>query len=124
MDYREQYEKIALEQGFHYTDDRTETTVFGSDNGNKVRSEFCSLSKEDITFFAYDMYAPTAYMNNTYCGVYSVLNAPVFECTILKKVNPLLNFFLNGKNAKSKSKFINDHVDIQTNDIRLFDRFI
>lgn len=99
MDYKNYYEVIAKENGFNYSDERSEVLVFGMDYGNKVRTEFCTLSKDGITYFSYDMFAPRAYMNNTYSGVYAVLEDDA-EFAILKKVNPLLNFLLSGMGQK------------------------
>lgn len=101
MDYKNHYEVIAKENGFDYSDERSEILVFGIDYGNKVRTEFCALSKNDITYFSYDMFAPRAYMNNTYSGVYTTLDGEA-EFAILKRVNPLLNFILCGVGQKQE----------------------
>lgn len=126
MEYKDYYEQIAKEHGFQCDYNRTEARAFGSDNGNMVRVEYCLLKKEDYTYCAYDMFSPMAFMNNTHSGVYSKFEGEdsEFECTILKKVNPLLKFILSGRTSKIGNQFIDKSVDIDTNNPKLIVKYI
>lgn len=126
MNYKEEYRIIAQKNGFQFNDDRTEVRTFGSDNGNMVRREFCEITKGDYTYFAYDTFAPKTYMSNIYSGVYVDLGDESLdvEFSVLKKVNMLLNFLLCGRQKHCGVKFIDDNVDIKTNNMDTVCRYL
>lgn len=125
MEYREEYKKIAEEKGYQYSDERTDITAFGSDNGNKVRTEFCLLEKEDCFYFAYDMYAPKAYLNNTYSGVYTFLNSvDDIECELIRKEKSFFNFIIYSSSNKTGDQYIDKNLYIKTNHSDLLKKHI
>ncbi len=126
MDYTEEYQQIANQNGFLFEDNRSEIKVFGSDNGNMVRAEYVTMKKGDVIYCASDMYAPKAYMNSTYSGFYSLIysNPLDLECNINHRINPVMDLLLSGIGKKTGNKLIDEHLMIKTNDIKAIQNYI
>ena len=71
MDYSEIYRQIAAQNDFLFEINKSEIKVLGSDNGNMVRSEYVTMTKDNVIYCASDSYAPKAFMNSTYSGYFS-----------------------------------------------------
>ena len=90
MSYIDKYQQIARQGGFQFYDNQEKMRPLGFDNGNMVRVKFALLKKDDIVYYAYDMYAHKAYMKEVYSGFYTEIDPKYsnLQCKITKKNQP------------------------------------
>lgn len=120
MNYIELYRQIAEQNGFQFQENQEEIKVLGSDNGHRVCAKYVFIKKEEVIYYAYDMYAPKACMSNTYAGFYVEIDLgnSDLECNISRKTNFVIDFLLNGMGKKTGNRFVDRHLIIKTNDIQ------
>jgi len=95
--------------------------IFASDP--MLKTKYCIFKIEDIFFVAYDSYSTRAYMNSTFCGVYSLYNSNEdMECMIYKKDK--LDAFLRTNKKKTGIKNIDDNLTITSDSKLNFDSIV
>ncbi|MEG1616984.1 MAG: hypothetical protein RR202_09530 [Bacteroidales bacterium] len=109
------YEKIAKSLGFDFASHKSQFIPFFLGK-NFINSQWCSMRKDPISFWASDMYTSSPYFNSTYCGVYIDTGLNLEVSGELSKRFSLTDIFAK----KTGDKFIDKNVTIKSDDPEKF----
>lgn len=124
MDYFLPYQQLAEKKGWEYGDTHSTEHFWLFSGDPMLNRKFCYLKKEDVFFWAYDMYGAKFGMSQTYSGVYRWVKLPrkEFRCTVSPRF--WLDFLSKGKCTKMQNSFVDKKVAVTTNDKELASRIV
>lgn len=116
MDDFSPYQQLAEKNGWQYGDMCSADRFWLFPADPMLNRKWCYIKKDDVLFWAYDMYGSKMGMSQTYSGIFRWLELPDkdFQCTVSPRF--WLNFLGKGKRTKLGDAFLDEKVSVVTND--------
>lgn len=124
MDYFEPYRQLAHRLGYTYGDVDTIDNFWLAPDASLIKQKCCWLMKDDLFFWAFDMYGLKFGMKANYSGVYRLVSLPdpSFLCRISRRF--VLDFLVGEKRDKLGSPWIDKSVTLTTNNKEMARRMV